>query len=131
MSSRGMFSVPLKFMCSTQCDTPVRPGSSSPDPTRYQHQTETRGAVWSSWTRIFRPLSRNREYTRELYRPVWLIPCSLIHLYRRSRAMKSARTTLAVLSLLLLGVTGAHAQDRAFLTLRSGEKVVGQLVDLG
>ena len=45
--------------------------------------------------------------------------------------MKSARTTLAVLSLLLLGVTGAHAQDRAFLTLRSGEKVVGQLVDLG
>src|SRR4051794_8583039 len=56
--SRGIFTVPLKFMCSTQCDTPVRPGASSREPTRYQHHTETSGAVWTSCTRIFRPLSR-------------------------------------------------------------------------
>jgi len=38
---------------------------------------------------------------------------------------------LSVLSLLLVFAAGASAQDRAFLTLRSGEKIVGQLVDLG
>src|SRR5258707_15626580 len=30
---RGMFAVPLKFMWSTQCDPPVRPGGSSFAPT--------------------------------------------------------------------------------------------------
>src|SRR5580765_4814237 len=74
MSSRGMFSVPLKFMCSTQCDTPVRPGISSPDPTRYQHQTDTRGAVCSSCTITFSPLSRNTERTPGLYRPILAHP---------------------------------------------------------
>src|SRR5205807_1976638 len=53
-----MLTVPLKFMCSTQCDTPVRPGCSSPDPTRYQHHTDTSGAVCSSLTSTVRPLSR-------------------------------------------------------------------------
>src|SRR5215203_660202 len=52
-----MFVVPLKFMCSTQCDTPVRPGRSSLEPTLYQHQTDASGAVWISWTRTVRPLS--------------------------------------------------------------------------
>src|SRR5438034_6799 len=51
-----MLVVPLKFMCSTQCDTPVRPGRSSFDPTLYQHQTEASGAVCSSWTSTFNPL---------------------------------------------------------------------------
>ena len=45
--------------------------------------------------------------------------------------MKSARTTLAVLTLLIVSAAAAGAQDRAFLTLRAGEKIVGQLVDLG
>src|SRR6266576_3380414 len=56
--SRGMLVVPLKFMCSTQCDTPVRPGRSSFDPTLYQHHTEASGAVCSSRIRTFNPLSR-------------------------------------------------------------------------
>src|SRR3954452_3690752 len=52
-----MFVVPLKFMCSTQCDTPVRPGRSSFEPTLYQHQTDASGAVCISCTRTVRPLS--------------------------------------------------------------------------
>src|SRR5262249_47883135 len=52
-----MLVVPLKFMCSTQCETPVRPGRSSLEPTLYQHHTEARGAVCSSCTMTFRPLS--------------------------------------------------------------------------
>src|SRR5690606_5938278 len=59
----GMLSVPLKFMCSTQCEMPVRPGRSSPDPTRYQHQTETSGEDLTSLTRILRPLSRVVDLT--------------------------------------------------------------------
>src|SRR3954471_13285890 len=55
--SRGMFVVPLKFMCSTQCETPVRPGRSSLEPTLYQHHTEASGAVCSSCTMTLRPLS--------------------------------------------------------------------------
>ena len=46
--SRGMLVVPLKFMCSTQCETPVTPGPSSREPTRYQHQTDASGAVCTS-----------------------------------------------------------------------------------
>ena len=57
ISSREMRFVPLKFMCSTQCDAPVRPGPSSFDPTRYQHQTETSGAVRTSCTTTRRPLA--------------------------------------------------------------------------
>jgi hypothetical protein len=53
----GMFVVPLKFMCSTQCETPVSPGGSSFEPTRYQHQTVASGAVCTSCTRTRRPLS--------------------------------------------------------------------------
>src|SRR4029077_954000 len=56
--SRGMLVVPLKFMCSHQCETPVRPGRSSFDPTLYQHHTEASGAVCSSWMSTFSPLSR-------------------------------------------------------------------------
>src|SRR5688500_17879754 len=52
-----MLVVPLKFMCSTQWETPVRPGCSSFDPTLYQHHTDASGAVCSSWTITFRPLS--------------------------------------------------------------------------
>src|SRR5204863_2657269 len=52
-----MFVVPLKFMCSTQCETPVRPGRSSFEPTRYQHHTDASGAVCSSWMSTFKPLS--------------------------------------------------------------------------
>src|SRR5437762_5759532 len=52
-----MFVVPLKFMCSTQCDTPVRPGRSSFEPTLYQHHTDASGAVCSSRTTTFNPLS--------------------------------------------------------------------------
>ena len=55
--SRGMLVVPLKFMCSTQCDTPVSPGPSSLLPTLYQHQTDASGAVCSSCTSTFSPLS--------------------------------------------------------------------------
>src|SRR5687767_8917244 len=56
--SRGMFFVPLKFMCSHQCDTPVTPGPSSFEPTRYQHHTDASGAVCTSRIKTFRPLSR-------------------------------------------------------------------------
>src|SRR5437870_13777328 len=52
-----MFVVPLKFMCSTQCDTPVSPGRSSLEPTLYQHHTDASGAVCSSCIRTLRPLS--------------------------------------------------------------------------
>ena len=52
-----MLVVPLKFMCSTQCETPVSPGRSSFEPTLYQHQTDASGAVCSSWTSTFSPLS--------------------------------------------------------------------------
>src|SRR5688572_16704710 len=55
--SRGIFVVPLKFMCSTQWDTPVSPGGSSLEPTRYQHQTEASGAACSSRTITLSPLS--------------------------------------------------------------------------
>ena len=55
--SRGMLVVPLKFMCSTQWDTPVSPGRSSFDPTLYQHQTDASGAVCISCTTTVRPLS--------------------------------------------------------------------------
>ena len=53
----GMFVVPLKFMCSTQCETPVKPVDSSFEPTLYQHHTEASGAVWTSCTSTFRPFS--------------------------------------------------------------------------
>src|SRR6185436_13967464 len=55
--SRGILVVPLKFMCSTQWDTPVSPGCSSLEPTRYQHQTEASGAACSSRTITLSPLS--------------------------------------------------------------------------
>src|SRR5215217_2488373 len=55
--SRGMLVVPLKFMCSTQWDTPVKPGRSSFDPTLYQHHTDASGAVCISCTRTVSPLS--------------------------------------------------------------------------
>src|SRR6266568_1246180 len=57
ISSREILAVPLKFMCSTQCDTPVRPGRSSLEPTLYQHHTDASGAVCSSWMSTFKPLS--------------------------------------------------------------------------
>ena len=56
--SRGMWVEPLKFMCSTKCEAPVRPGPSSFEPTRYQHHTEAMGAVLSSRTKTVSPLSR-------------------------------------------------------------------------
>src|SRR5437867_7107390 len=52
-----MLVVPLKFMCSTQWETPVSPGRSSFEPTLYQHHTEASGAVCSSWMSTFSPLS--------------------------------------------------------------------------
>src|SRR5262245_40567969 len=52
-----MFSVPLKFICSTQCETPVSPGCSSFEPTLYQHHTDASGAVCSSLTSTCSPLS--------------------------------------------------------------------------
>lgn len=55
--SRGMLVVPLKFMCSTQCDTLVRPGSSSREPTLDQHHTDTSGAVCSPSGSTFNPFS--------------------------------------------------------------------------
>src|SRR6266540_6179343 len=61
--SRGMFLVPLKFMCSTQCEAPVIPGPSSREPTRYQHHTDASGAVWISLTTTFRPLERYSNRT--------------------------------------------------------------------
>src|SRR5215212_3067163 len=71
-----MFVVPLKFMCSTQCDTPVSPGRSSFDPTLYQHHTDARGAVCSSRTRTFNPLSSVVSRIRSIiklmdYMPEW------------------------------------------------------------
>src|SRR6476659_10146259 len=65
-----MLVVPLKFMCSTQCETPVSPGPSSRDPTRYQHQTEASGALCTSWTSTFRPLSRIVSRTRDALLPI-------------------------------------------------------------
>src|SRR5438876_238888 len=52
-----MLVVALKFMCSTQWETPVSPGRSSFEPTLYQHHTEASGAVCSSWMSTFSPLS--------------------------------------------------------------------------
>src|SRR5436305_10536705 len=72
-----MFLVPRKFMCSTQCDTPVSPGRSSFDPTLYQHHTEASGAVCSSWTSTLSPLSsvveRIRSFHHKIvgYMPEW------------------------------------------------------------
>ncbi len=79
--SRGMFVVPLKFMCSTQCEMPVKPAASSREPTLYQHHTEESGAVCASWMRIFSPLSRKavRRAGRSLIGP----------LYRRNRDGRS------------------------------------------
>ena len=45
----------------TQCETPVRPGNSSFDPTRYQHQSDTSGAVRTSRTTTVNPLSRTAD----------------------------------------------------------------------
>ena len=55
--SRGMLVVPLKFMCSTQWDTPVCPRRSSFEPTLYQHHTEASGAVRIGRTTTVSPLS--------------------------------------------------------------------------
>ena len=63
--SRGMLVVPLKFMCSTQCETPVRPGRSSFDPTLYQHHTDASGAVCISCTSTVRPLSSTTRRNAE------------------------------------------------------------------
>src|SRR5918912_1436284 len=48
---------PLNSMCSTQCDTPVVPGSSLRPPTRYHIQTPTSGRSRTSRTMTRRPLS--------------------------------------------------------------------------
>src|SRR5438045_5307464 len=64
-----MFVVPLKFMCSTQCETPVRPGRSSFEPTLYQHHTDASGAVCTSWISTFIPLSR-RDRVSALILPI-------------------------------------------------------------
>jgi hypothetical protein len=45
--------------------------------------------------------------------------------------MKSVKLLASILGLALAFAAGASAQDRATLLLRSGEKVSGQLVDLG
>src|SRR5215212_9896714 len=54
----GNCSVPLNCICSTQCETPVRPCTSSRDPTRYQSHDEMIGAVWTSLSRTFSPLDK-------------------------------------------------------------------------
>src|SRR5215208_6085442 len=58
LSSRlaGNCSVPLNCICSTQCETPVRPCTSSREPTRYQTHDEMIGAVWISLSRTLSPL---------------------------------------------------------------------------
>src|SRR5436190_13883444 len=63
-----MLVVPLKFMCSHQCETPARPGRSSFEPTLYQHHTEASGAVCSSWMSTFNPLSSVVERMNSHYR---------------------------------------------------------------
>ena len=52
----GNCGVPLNCMCSTQCETPVRPWTSSREPTRYHSQEEMIGAVCISFRRTLRPL---------------------------------------------------------------------------
>src|SRR3990170_8134920 len=61
-----MLVVPLKFMCSTQCETPVCPVISSLEPTLYQHHTEASGAVCTSRTSTVNPLSRTVSLTAVL-----------------------------------------------------------------
>src|SRR5438094_1826964 len=56
-SSRGILVVPLKFMCSHQCETPVSPDCSSFEPTLYHHQTDASGAACSSRMSTVNPLS--------------------------------------------------------------------------
>src|SRR5437867_9372829 len=46
----------MNMMCSNRCANPVRPVSSSLDPTWYQVLTVTSGREWSSWTSTLRPL---------------------------------------------------------------------------
>src|SRR5262245_29140711 len=81
--SRGMFFVPLKFMCSHQCDTPVTPGPSSFEPTRYQHHTDASGAVCTSWISTFKPLSSTvsrtipPQYNRRTLMADWKDTCNL------------------------------------------------------
>src|SRR5438477_12391411 len=48
---------PLNSMCSTQCETPVVPGSSLRPPTRYHIHTPTRGRSRTSRRMTRRPLS--------------------------------------------------------------------------
>ena len=48
---------PWNIMCSKRCANPVRPGSSSRDPTSYQRLTATDGAPWSGLAITRRPLA--------------------------------------------------------------------------
>src|SRR5579859_155318 len=47
--------VPLKSMCSTQCEMPVIPGTSLRLPTRYHAQNVATGAVWTSRSKTSSP----------------------------------------------------------------------------
>src|SRR5579862_1209597 len=47
--------VPLKSMCSTQCEMPVIPGTSLRLPTRYHAQNVATGAVWTSRSKTRSP----------------------------------------------------------------------------
>ena len=49
---------PSNIMCSNRWAKPVRPTSSSLEPTWYQTLTATSGIEWSSWRMTSRPLDR-------------------------------------------------------------------------
>ena len=46
---------PPNIRCSNRWAKPVRPAGSSFEPTWYQTDSATTGALWSSWTTTFRP----------------------------------------------------------------------------
>src|SRR5215831_13035905 len=53
----GTFFEPLNIMCSKKCESPVIPGCSLREPTRYHCQNATVGTLWSSCVSTTRPLS--------------------------------------------------------------------------
>ncbi|MNY24417.1 hypothetical protein D3C86_1581290 [compost metagenome] len=58
----GEFSDPPNIRCSNRCANPVDPLGSSLEPTLYQTDTATTGALRSSWTSTVRPLSSWKRF---------------------------------------------------------------------
>ena len=75
----GEFSEPPNIRCSNRWAKPVEPAGSSLEPTLYQMDTATTGALRSSWTMTVRPLSswkRDQGMSTRATRSATGAPCS-------------------------------------------------------